>query len=302
MSTGLTISSWQANYEDLSLKWVWYPSLSLGATELAYFMRDVHEVNLAGAPLDYGFFDPKISDKERKAFLERTIWCLVYQDRKPIGLIYNYDLGVVDGQRLIHLGLVKLNKNIGKDMIKVPYIGVALGNLVNFGPYLATNVSHLPIIVDMFTWLCHDVYPAFETQDSAIRKQYLGALECLTKEYLVPVLGYDPKAVCSRSFTVRGSLAKPSAGFSTEWETIPKSTTFLCNLFVKEWLTMKPDANGRMQVQDDLIQIGKVDYRAMGESRIYPVLSQMQFEKLGFTRTLADLARIWPKKQKQKAS
>ena len=299
MQTNLTITSWQANYEGFELKWVWYPSKNLDAKALQIFMRDVDMVNQAYGTLHYGYFDPNNSEQAKMDFLGRTIWCIIYEGREPIGFIYNYDLGLVKDQRVIHLGLVKINKNIGKDYIKVPYIGMALGNLINFGPHFATNVSHLPIIVDMFTWLCHDVYPGFETQDSAIRNEYQPVLNQLIKNYLVSVLKYNEESVCRRTFTVRGSLANPGEGFNTDWRTIPKSNTFLCNVFVKEWLTIKADSSGKMLIQDDLIQIGKVDYRAIGEKRIHPVLSQLKFEQPKFQNRLAEIKNIfWPSTKK----
>jgi hypothetical protein len=275
----LAISALQGESSGFTLKWFWYPGQTMDDKELARFKSDLAQINEDQNPLHYGYFAPDASEAQKKAFLDSTIWCVIYAKSKPVGFAYNVDLGEFEGKKVLHLGLVKINTGIGKDFIRVPYIPLGLGNLLNFGEYYATNVSHLPVIIDMVTWLCRDVYPDFQLQESSLRKEYLGVLEVLCDNYIVPVLKYDPRSICTRTFTIRGSLANADSGFNTDWNTIPKSSSFLCNLFVKEWLHHRMDEKGRMLIQDDMIQIGKVDFRFIGDERIYPVLNALNFTK-----------------------
>jgi hypothetical protein len=41
----------------------------------------------------------------------------------------------------------------------------------------------------------------------------------LRDEYVVPVLGLPPGAVCERTYRLVGSLAAPGPGFETDWRT-----------------------------------------------------------------------------------
>ena len=126
--------------------------------------------------------------------------------------------------------------------------------------------------------------------DGAMRQAYKGVFELLKREYIGPVLGTDLSKVCDRTYRIRDSLVAVGPGFETSWQKVPKSTSTLCNLFVKEWLGMH-EVDGQLHVKDDLVQIGQVDFRFLAGTKVQSCLNASRY--LTPERTPADFAEVF---------
>jgi hypothetical protein len=286
----LVLSKLQANLSPgINLKCVWFPSRTLPQKELAHFQQDVLHVNEAQSKLDYGFFARDATPQDRKRFLENSIWCVVYARGTPIGFVYNYYVGEHAKLPIIHSGLVHVKSFFGKEFIKIPYAPLALGNLVNFGPHYISNISHVPVIIELFDAFVDGVYPACDNQNTQLRAQYRPVLQQLKQNYIIPILKYQANLVDDRRYTITNSMRDNQAGFNKQWETIPKATSFVCNQFVKEWLSVKADSNGEAIISDDLIQIGQIDFSVFGKPQSVTVINKLKFaNNCEFTGSIFD--------------
>jgi hypothetical protein len=296
----LVISKLQASFSPgLQLKSVWYPGKTLAPKELKHFEADIAYLNEGVGHLDYGYFAHDASERDRKQFLEKSIWCIAYGRGVPLGFVYNYFIGEHAGIPILHSGLVKIKSVFGKEFIKLPYAPLVLGNLFNFGPHYYSSISHLPIIIELFSDLFSEVYPAYHRQESRLRAQYRSVLAKLKDNYLIPILRYDSAHVDDRRYTVRNSILESEAGFNKQWNTLPKSNLFVCNQFVHEWLNVKLDEAGNPVVSDDLIQIGKVDFSVLGRPEATSIYNRVKlsldhdFSSTSFQRLAFEVFRKW---------
>lgn len=277
----MEIKYFKMEIDGLVLKSYWKPGKVLKEEALISLIGDIDRVNQSRDTLDYGFFSPGISLEERQEILSNTNWCVIYKNDRPCGFVYQYYIGKTDeGKMIIHCGLIKLNLLPGASHIELPYYPLTFGNLINYGPFIATSISHVPLIIGAVHNFTRDLFPDYVTQNMALRKKYLPVLDQLVKVYLVNVLGYDSKLVCRRSFRIKGSMKNPSSGFNTDWETLSKSPVMACNLFVKEWMDVSRGDDGKLRIKDDLIQIGLADffsieniYKCLNESKILDINS-----------------------------
>lgn len=271
----LVVKKLQVEYQGFTLVCHWYPSLTLENDELARLIIDIDKVN--NGELRYGFWAPDVTAKWRREFMKHSMWCVVYKESTPCGLAYQYDLGLHGNKRFIHSGLVKLNTHVGKEFIQVPCMPIALGNLMNFGPYYFSNITHLPVVVDMLCKICYEIYPNYETQDPVLRQRYLPLLRKLNQDYIVPIVGYPAESLCEKTFRVRNAFEKSDSGFINQWDKVPKSPNTICNMFVKEWLSVKSSSTGELRIMDDLALVGSLDYSFMGVKQYRDCLAEIRF-------------------------
>jgi hypothetical protein len=191
-------------------------------------------------PVGYGFFAPSAAPAVRHRFLDRTAWCLVSDARGPCGFAYTYDLGEAGGRPVVHAGLVKFSRRLGRDVFHAVYVVLLSVELAHRGPFVATSVTHLPAIADTFARGISNVYPSPDGS-VGLREQYLPALRLLRDEYVVPVLGLPPGAVCERTYRLVGSLAAPGPGFETDWRTAARHSPESAASFLADRL---PDDRG----------------------------------------------------------
>lgn len=263
------------DFEGIALRFAWFPGLTLPARECEALSELVVERNEASPnPFRYGFF--ALSPAHRLAFMTRSIWCAMYRGDRLCGFAYNYDVGPHEGKRVIHLGLVKFHDRVGREALKAVYNGFALGNLVNFGPHYGSNITHVPLIIDLACHYIRDVYPHPSAQDPQLRRRYGPILDLLVERYAQPVLGYAPAAIDRHGFRVPNALDMHASGFESAWDDLPKSDETICNLFARDWLTVQRGADGRDHVKDDLIQIGVVDFTVLGAPRNLDVYHRMR--------------------------
>lgn len=270
----LVIKQWQLKYDDFLLRCFWYPGLHLAEPDLDRLTASLETVNKAEPRLNYGFFSESADSNYRRNFLNRTIWCVMEKAGEPVGLVYMFDLGEFNSRKVIHFGLTKFTQHLGKHCIPYPYAALGLGNVLNFGPHYATNVTHIPVVVDLFGNIAYDTFPDYRQQCTDLRNEYLPIVSLLTREYLVPVLNYNPKDFCSRTFRVKNALANDRMGFENRWDLVPKSDQTLCNLFVKDWLNVKRGPEDTLHIVDDLVQVGKIDCRYLSHPLNLNVLNR----------------------------
>lgn len=275
----LCLSKLQAKLGEIEMKCVWFPGKTLKHLELMAFVKDVDSINAGPKRLDYGYFASDISEEARQDFLNKTIWCVVYLRNKPIGFIYNYYLGEIAGTSVIHLGLVKFRAGLGSDFIAMPYFPTTMGNLLNFGPYFATNVSHLPIILENFGELGNDVFPSPQLQDMQGKQDYENVRELLVQTYLEPILGYDRNKIDPTKSIVRGSLAECDQAFKTNWKVLPAAKNDQWTDFIKGRLTLVERADGHLHVEDDMIQIGKIDFASVGRTKAAEIFGALKIQQ-----------------------
>ena len=100
-------------------------------------------------------------------------------------------------------------------------------------------------------------------------------LELLLQNYIVPVLGYRPDMLCRKTHRVLNGVPEHTTGFVSNWKAVPKSPDTLCNRFVKEWLNIR-ESSGEEFILDDLVQIGCVDWRILGDARNVDTRNRLQ--------------------------
>ncbi|MGV3483490.1 MAG: hypothetical protein ACO1RT_03620 [Planctomycetaceae bacterium] len=138
-------------------------------------------------------------------------------------------------------------------MATVPLVA---GNLINFGSYVCTNITHVPLIASFFWNSCDDVYPDQTQSCLAAPLAYRSILVQLVDDYIVPVLGCHADDVCAATYRILGSLECIDSDFATRTDALPKSNSSVHNDFMVSWLRTRTDERGRKHVRDDLIQIG----------------------------------------------
>lgn len=272
-------------YRSLTFDCIWFPGETLGTNEVETLLDEIGAVNTGRTVLDYGIFDPAATAEQKHTFLQRTIWCVIRHEGHPVGVVYNVALGELAGKPVIHLGLVKFSRRLGGDSIIAAYMPLCIGNLLNFGPFWATSISHVPFIIGCVSELAHDVYPGIQQQDEVLRVHYAEHLRLLRDEYIVPVLGCHPESVCERTFRIQGTLADVRHGFNLRAASLPRYDDESCNSFWENWLRTERDEQGEVCVVDDLIQIGEIDYRFLGKKMFYDRVNTLKLTSpLGSSR------------------
>lgn len=280
MKKNLVISKLQCEFHGILLRTYWFPSETLDHNELATLRAQLEVLNSGSDGVDYGYFAKNASEKERLDFLAKSIWSILYFENQPVGFAYNIYVGEAGGKSVVHAGLVKLARKLGKDALRLPYFPMTMGNLVNFGPFYYTNISHVPSIVEAFSIFYLDVWPTFEKTEHKNKDSYKAVLELLTEKYVVPVLGLKREMVNYEKSTIEGSMAAMSDEFETDWKRVAKSNIPDCNRFMENLLTFVEDSDGIRRVEDDIMQVATIDFRFF--SRPYCAETYNKFIWQGF--------------------
>ena len=133
---------------------------------------------------------------------------------------------------------------------------------MNFGSYVCSNITHIPLIASIFWNVADEVFPEVAGPSEPLRKKYICHLHRLVKSYIAPVLNYPSDSVCRATFRISDSLLKADDAFRTRWEILPKALSANQTFFLENWLTFRTDSRGRRHVRDDLIQIGTITHQA----------------------------------------
>jgi len=256
------------------------PGLTLGPEELAFFRQQIESLNFGENKVDYGYFAPNASEKSKMDFLNRSIWCIIYANSAPAGFVYNYYLGEAGGRPVVHAGLLKFAVKLGKAAIKLPYFPLGLGNMVNFGPHFTTNIAHLPASAEAFTSFYRNVWPSYETSEKYKEVEvYPEVLELLAKEYVAPILNLNKDSVDTKNFVIHDSLKALAHEFETDWSKVAKSLIPECNAMLEKLLSKTTDANGIVRVNDDLLQVGMVDFHCYSRPNCADFYNQINWQE-----------------------
>lgn len=265
-SMGMKTERFHVDFRGLELQCFWYPAESLDRSGCEELSSAVNFINRGRGSVSYGFFDPEWSSSRRESFLARSSWCIVYRDNSPCGFACNYDLGDVSSVRVIHQGLVKFNLRMGSEHLLLIYLCLAWGNIKNWGGFVATSVSHVPLIISLFEENMIDVYPRLDGESLQMPPLYQDAYRLLVEEYISPVLGHAPDSVVLDKLRIQGSLAENNHGFETRWRVLPKSGSQERDKKIATLLGVK-STDRFMRVENDVIQIGLCEGQVLTRGR-----------------------------------
>jgi len=179
----------------------------------------------------------------------------------PYGFAYHVDLGMWEGSKVIHAGLVATSKPMGLEKIHAISFALSLGNLINFGPYFCTNISHLPATAGLFAHMVQECYPSPKETNSGA--QYLPILRILRDRYISVVLELDPYSVCEKTYRLLGSLDRIDPGIETDWRVVRRQANTADRDWFRKHMQIRDVKIGRNPMRDDMLQVGKVDYRTL---------------------------------------
>ncbi len=122
-----------ANGSQVNLSCIWFPAHTLTPAECDSFTEQVGAISRRRRqPLNYGFFKPCNQGHWQREFLKTSMWCIVSDEMGPYGFAYHVDLGMWEGRKVIHAGLVATSKPMGLEKIHAISFALSLGNLINF--------------------------------------------------------------------------------------------------------------------------------------------------------------------------
>lgn len=254
----LTVESMCCEYCGFELECTWYPARTMRPHELDAFISEIDDINTSrGRRLTYGFFAQDAGSEWRRAFLLQTFWCVIRRGGIACGFAYNVDMGDLNGQRVVHAGLIRFGRPLGPEMIIAAYLPLWLGNILNFGPHVATSITHIPLIADVFGQFAHGVFPRYSYSPHP-DGDYRAVLHRVIEGYILPVLRYPREAVCEHTYRVLNALTTSHDGFETRWSRVGRSPDPACKTFFEQSLSFRQDETGELHVCDDLIQIGRI--------------------------------------------
>ena len=239
-------------FGNYGLEYLFQPGQWMTADEMASLKAQLDKVNTtSNRNLRYGIFDPGITPDTVKKFLESSSVCLMTSGGETIGFFYNVIL-----QRepfpAIHAGLVMIAANQGLDLLKVPYVYMALLQRRKFGSYFYTNISSTPSIIGAFGDVFSNVWPNYRR--SLVKppnKEYIKILHLLSTKYIAVHFPMEKIEIDAKRFVMKSPQRE--MGFEQNFRKLSRYHKLEANLFCIYWLDYSKG--------EDIIQIGKVDLK-----------------------------------------
>lgn len=228
-----------------SFKFRYYlkPSLWMNDGEFEALCDDVDYVNNSQHKLNYGIFCP-----ENKFMYDNMLICVIYKENEPVGLFYNY---IIENEKinkkLIHQGLVLINKNDGLNLMFESY---AIANCLlyhMYGEYYVSNISNVPAVVGIFSESFDQVWPHPDADLKRPKIDYNVCVSLLHHDYIKKVfLDSDKLQIDYKRYILKSNSKE--LGFTGHHHDLPRDPKFIYNIFCFWWI--KYDEN------EDMIQIG----------------------------------------------
>lgn len=203
----------------------------------------------SGMNLQYGIFlNPENRDRIY-SLLSKMAIVVVYENKKPIGYEYFYIMNSVNNKKLVHTGLIVINKNKGLPLMT--FMGnLALSSIYeDIGEYFICGITTVPKILEKLDTFFYQMWPTPTSKNlSKPPKFHRDNLDVLLNEY---VKEFFPDAerisVDNRRSVLR--LTKKESGFAEYFYELSKSSKLKYNVFCNTWLDYEKE--------EDLIVIGK---------------------------------------------
>ena len=243
------IKKYFGNYE---LNYYFQPGQWMQDSEIDELKIELDLVNrTSGRNLRYGIFDPSNTPAKLKTFLETSSVCLMRSQGQTVGFFYNVILQIKPIVA-IHAGLVMIAANQGLDLLKVPYVYMALLQRKKYGSYYYTNISSTPSIIGAFGDVFSNVWPNY--RKSLVRppnKQYIEILNLLAKNYIAVHFPMEKIEIDAKRFVMKSPQGE--MGFEQNVRKLSRYHKLAANLFCIFWLDYTKG--------EDIIQVGKVDLK-----------------------------------------
>ncbi len=247
-------------YYQYDLNYYLQPGNWMDKCSLELVIEQLEKVrDLSGESLNYGILDQNLSEDEKVNFLKNANICILKDRGEPIGFFYN----LVLRERpvpVIHAGLIVLAKNQGYDLIGYPYSFMTYLQFKKYGVHFYTNISSTPSIIGVFSDSFSGVWPSYKAnQIKPPTKEYVPILGVLQEKYIKKYFKMNQCEVDKKRFVLRSGSKE--MGFETDMKKLSRYHKPEVNYFCMFWLDY---AKG-----EDLIQIGKVDLRAVIKIKLF---------------------------------
>ena len=234
------------------LEYLFQPGLWMTDEEILGLKAELDQVNQTSKRnLKYGIFGPNHSSATLRKFFETSSVCLMRTNGEVVGFFYNVILQVKPVPA-IHAGLVMISANQGLDLLKIPYIYMALLQRRKFGSYYYTNISSTPSIIGAFGDVFSNVWPNY--RDSMIRppnREYVKILNLLAQNYIAVHFPTEKIEIDAKRFVMKSP--QQEMGFEQNFRKLSRYRRLEANLFCIFWLDYSKG--------EDIIQVGKVDLK-----------------------------------------
>lgn len=238
--------------KDYEFAYFWQPTKWMTGEELLSLHKMIQQINTEGPKLNYGILSPTAAFDFITDFYNRSIICVIYKNRHPVGFFYNY---YVDENfkpyPIIHSGLVVINKNDGLSLIAYSYMLFYQIMWLKKGVHFLTNISHIPSIVGYFSDGPSKVWPHYSKKSRAPR-YYKEVFNKLINQY---VYNFFPDSkdikVDRRRFVLEGYAEKEEMSFEKDIRKLAPYKKMNVNYFCQYWLNYDRG--------DDLVQVGLLD-------------------------------------------
>jgi hypothetical protein len=228
--------------------------------QLAALKQDLDHVNTtSGRKFEYGIFEPGIEPDAIREFFSHTTICVMRLEGEAVGFFYNVVLREASSA-VIHAGLIVVAHNRGVNLVKVPYMHMALLQRRLFGSYYFTSISATPSIIGAFCDTFSGAWPNY--RGNMIRPpsgKYIGVLTLLVDEYIRKHFPEGQVSVDPRRFVMRSPSS--AMGFEQDMRKLARYHNLAANMFCSYWLDYSKG--------EDLIQIGRMDGRCELRIRLY---------------------------------
>lgn len=230
--------------------------------------NDVHPtlVSINNGELNYGIFGKKTLE-ELDAFYGKTLVCIIYnENRKPVGFYYQY---IIDETiPLVHLGLIVIKENKGKDLF---YISEKLGTLFLFknlkSKFYICSITTIPKVLEYIDSVFNEVWPSPSSDLSKPPSHYRKLSETVMSKYIKTFFSSPEKISFNhKRFAIK--FDKDSYGFNDDYFVLPKAKKYEYNSFLWSWLNYKDG--------EDLLIIGRFSCKTYFRLLVYKLFLKIK--------------------------
>ena len=226
----------------------------------------------------------KLTDpQDIRDFLKKLIICVIRLENGELaGFFYNFI--IEDFKKpIIHLGLVVILKNTGKNVMYFSYAHSNLFLYQTYGPHFITNISGCPSIIGTVSENFTQVWPSPVMKNGKFPPQriYKKVASKMIQEYMGRFFPEEFDSFDERRFILKSKFKE--AGFSYDLRSMARHKNVNTMYFCHIWINYKEG--------EDLVQVGKMTLRSYAR-----ILLGLKLIKLScFLRDLVSLK--WGKRE-----
>lgn len=229
------------------------PGVHLGDLELRNLYNELLRINEESeANIVHPFLTKNLPILEIRKMFSSIVITMIKVGDENVGFLLS-PIIEADGITVAHAGLVVIAKNPGSDLLTLSGLGSISVGYRTRGKMFTTNISSTPSIIESFTKLVTNAWPA--PNKSLVRppKEYKKAVKVLYDNYIQKnFMDPDKLELDDKRFVIRSSSNK--MGFNTRFHSISRSAAFKYLSFCFVWLDYDK--------QEDMIQVGLMDWKS----------------------------------------